>query len=78
MGSTIDDKNVYLNSDNQSGVIISTQPYLNDTLYQVMQCYLDNGIFYAVNASYVPMSSYSNNLYGGMQEIMDSFSLLKV
>ncbi len=78
MGSQIDDKNVYMNNDNQSGAIIATLPYLNDTLYQVMHCYLYQGTFYTVNASYVPMSNYSNKLFGGMQEIMDSFKLLKV
>lgn len=76
-GKTIDDKDIYIENDKQSGQIVSSQPYLNDILYQVQNCYLHDGIFYTITASYVPMSSYSSKLFGGLQEIMNSFTILK-
>ncbi|RLD92590.1 MAG: hypothetical protein DRI93_06405 [Aquificota bacterium] len=77
LGMEIDEEGLYIDSEKQSGVIVSMQPYLDETMYQVQHCYLRDGIFYAVTASYVPMSSYSKGLFGGLQEIVSSFKLLK-
>ena len=77
MGNSVDEKDIFIENDKQSGQIVSSQPYFNDTLYQVQNCYLHDGIFYTITASYVPMSSYSNKLFGGLQEIMNSFKILE-
>ena len=77
MGFKINDENIYQNSEKQSGAIVATRPYICDTMYHAMHCYLHNGICYTITASYVPMSSYSNKLFGGLQEIMNSFKLLE-
>jgi hypothetical protein len=77
-GFNIEDTDVYIDNAKQAAVVGSSQPYLpGSTLCQAQQCYLRGGIFYTVTASYVPMSDVSKELFGGLQEIMGSFNLLK-
>lgn len=75
-GVTLDDEDILVDSAHQSGMIATSQPYLRDTLYQVQQLFLSGGIFYVVSASYIPISSFSKKLFGGLQEIMTSFKLV--
>lgn len=73
----VEEKDIHIDMNNQSGAIVSCRSYLNDTLYQVQHCYLRDGIFYTITACYVPMSSYSKQLFGGLQEIMSSFKFIE-
>ncbi len=43
----------------------------------VMQIYLYAGKAYILHASYVPVSDESPGLFGGLQDIMNSFKLIR-
>jgi hypothetical protein len=75
--SSINDNDIHIDDVHQSGMIASSKPYLQDTLYQVQQYYLQEGMLYTTTASYVPISSFSKKLFGGLQEIMNSFKLIQ-
>jgi len=45
-------------------------------MYNVQRIYLSLGIAYYITATYEPMSD-SPALFGGLQEIMNSFKLIK-
>ncbi len=77
-GNSVHEDDIHVDTSNQSGAVVSSRPYLNDTLYQVQHCYLHDGVFYTITACYVPMSSYSKQLFGGLQEIMNSFKFIEV
>lgn len=76
-GISLAQENIHIDDAHQSGMIASSQQYLRDTLYQVQQMYLCNGIFYTLSASYVPVSSFSKKMFGGMQEILNSFQIIE-
>lgn len=75
-GHVIEDNDIVIDSNKQCGQIVSMQDYLNSKLIYVQNCYLNNGMYYTITASYVPMSDYSNKLFGGLQEIMNSFKVV--
>lgn len=76
-GVTLDAADIHIDNIHQSGVLISSQPHLTGTMYQVQQQYLVTGMLYTVTASYVPLSDLSKGLFGGLQEIMNSFKFIE-
>lgn len=75
-GVTVNDSDIVIESDKQCGQLIYYQQYMNSKLVSVQNCYLNDGMFYTITACYVPMSDFSDKLFGGLQEIMNSFKLL--
>ncbi len=75
-GVTVNDSDIVIDSDKQCGQLIYYQQYMNSKLVSVQNCYLNDGMFYTITACYVPMSDFSDKLFGGLQEIMNSFKLL--
>lgn len=75
-GHAVQDDDIVIDSSKQCGQIVSMQDYLSSKLIGVQNCYLNNGMYYTITASYVPMSDYSNTLFGGLQEIMNSFKVV--
>jgi hypothetical protein len=76
-GATIKADDVHVSSNTNSSVIIATRPFYKATMYQVQQSYIYASKGYYVVASYVPASDKSPSLFGGLQDIMNSFKLIK-
>jgi hypothetical protein len=75
-GFEINDDEVVINNTKQCGQMIFYQKYLNSRMINVQNCYLRNGLYYIITACYVSMSDFSKSLFGGLQEIMNSFKIL--
>ena len=78
LGVPIGDNDFHVDNEKQSGMIAFAMPYMQNALYRVQHCYLKDGLFYVLTASYaLPTSSFSKNLPGGQQAIMSSFKFLE-
>lgn len=75
-GLEVDNNNIHISDSNNSSVIIMNKPYYTSILYQVGQLYLYGSYFYTVTSSYVPISD-SPSLFGGLQDIVNSFKIIK-
>ncbi len=73
----ISESDVHVSPQNNSSVFITTQPYFNGTVYQVYKSFLYASRAYGVITSYVPISDESPQLFSGLQDIIDSFKLIK-
>lgn len=76
-GFSTTDENTHISMQTNSAVLVSTTDYVGHTLYDVMQIYLHNGRVYNVEAAYVPVSDDSPAMFGGMQEILNSFKFIR-
>ncbi len=72
----IRDEDVHIYENTNSGILIGSHPYLRATMFQVQKIHLHEGRTYSVTASYVPISEGSIVLFGGLQEIMNSFQFI--
>jgi hypothetical protein len=72
----IKDENVHIYENTNSGILIGSRPYLRATMWHVQKMYLHQGRAYYVTADYVPISEGSIGLFGGLQEIMNSFQFI--
>lgn len=77
-GIRIDEDKIHISSNTNSAILIGTQPYSPGlTIYQVQQIYLYASRVYYVTASYVPVSDESPSMFGGLQDVVNSFQLIK-
>lgn len=79
-GYTIDPGNIKISPDTNSAAIIAKMqnPFnYNTTLYNLQQIFLYAGKAYYITATYVPPDEKSPHLFGGLQDILNSFKLIK-
>lgn len=78
-GFSVSDENVKISPNTNSAALIATQrnPMLGITVYVVQQIFLYPSKQYIIWAQYVPIDDKSPQLFGGMQDIMNSFKLIK-
>jgi hypothetical protein len=76
-GFTINANDIHISLNNSSSAFIATQPYAQGTMYQVYKTYIYASRAYTVVVSYVPISDESPQLFGGLQDILESFKLIK-
>lgn len=77
MDSKIGKDDLHISNNTNSAVLIATRPFLKTTLYQVEQIYIYASKSYHVTTSYVPVSDDSPSLFGGLQDIVSSFQLIR-
>jgi hypothetical protein len=73
----VKDEDVHVYEGATSGILVKSQPFLEKRLFQVEKVHLYRGRAYYLLASYVPASEELTALPGGLQEIMNSFQLIK-
>ena len=78
-GYTVDDKGIKISNSNNSAAIIATGAFYNlkPVLCSVEQMFLHAGMSYRMVADYIPADPASPQLFGGMQDILNSFKIIK-
>lgn len=77
-GITIEEADIILDESNQSAMFGFTQPMpFDNVLCTVMHCHLVNGSFYTLTAMYAVTSNKNKKPSGPLQEILNSFKLIK-
>lgn len=77
-GSSIIENGINISSKTNSSVLISTGNLSEKRkIYQVTQIYLHASKAIQLAAFYIPVSDDSPGLFGGLQDIMNSFKLIK-
>jgi hypothetical protein len=79
-GMMVDEQSVKISPNSNSAALIAVGKSPSDnasTAYAVMQIFLYAGKAYYINATYVPMDDKSPQLFGGLQDILNSFKLIK-
>ena len=75
---SVDKSNIRIDNGNNSSMMMTNKPYYNEfNMYQVHIIYLYSCKAFYLTASYVPQSKESPQMQGGLQEIMNSFKLIK-
>ena len=74
----INANDIHVSNKTNSAALIASQPYFQATLYHALQIYLYGSRTYTVTASYVPVSDDSPMLFGGLQDVMNSFQLIQL
>jgi hypothetical protein len=79
-GFAVDEKSVKISPNSNSAALVATakSPLNEDTtMFNVLQIFLYAGKAYYISATYAPLDEKSPQLFGGLQDILNSFKLIK-
>jgi hypothetical protein len=81
-GFSLDENNIKIFPNTNSASVVAAVPWFKNSPYQatkytVQLYYLYGSRAYFITASYVPVSDASPGLFGGMQDILNSFKIIK-
>jgi len=77
-GSQIKHDDIHISLSTNSGALITTSEYLSgSTMYSVLKMYIRASRAYYVSATYVPITDQSPEMFGGLQEVMNSFQFVE-